>query len=76
MAIRMQDQVLPSGEVVKFFQENWGPKLPIETNGKNGRYFQNWTDFLLLVKESIFTIFDPKIPFWVVRGAPNPNFAF
>ena len=23
----------------------------------------------------IFTIFNPKIPFWVVRGAPNPNFA-
>ena len=43
----MQDPVLPSGVVVKFFQENWDPKLPIETNGKKNRYFQNRADFLL-----------------------------
>jgi len=30
----MQDPVLPSGEVVKFLQENQGSKLLVETNGK------------------------------------------
>jgi len=57
--------LLPSGELSTFLTnlDEFSPKS------------RKIIIFILLGKESFFTFFNPKIPFWVVRGAPNPNFA-
>jgi len=57
--------VLPSGELPKFLT-NFD-----EFSQKSRKLII----FILLGKESFFTIFSPEIPFWEVRGAPNPKFA-
>jgi len=67
MAINMPILVLPSGELLKLLS----PKIPIETNGIKGQndgYVQNWIIFLLLGKESIASIFEPKYRYHVTFG--------
>jgi len=73
MAISVPNQVLPSGELSKLLTL----KVPIETNGVKGQnyhYVQNWMNFLLLGKESIAPIFDPKYRYHVTFEWPKIHF--
>ena len=72
MAISVPILVLPSREVLKLLRS----KFPTETNGvkgQNDRYVQNWIIFLLLGKESIAPIFDPKYRYHVSFGCPKTH---
>ena len=50
------------------------PKFPLKprgVKGQNDRYIQNWIIFLLLGKELIAPIFDPKYRYHVTFGCPR-----